>query len=350
MLVKRSSMLPGNGRRLSELSELSVRELALLARSGQREAFDPLYRRFSDRLVVWALRRTNDRMLAEDVASETWATVLASIDAWDDNGSEDGFARWLFGVAHGALCRLTVGRWREVCSDDAGVWEQAAADSGSDVEPVGKQAMVSALHAAIETLPAFEQTVVRMRLDGQGQSEIARELGCPSKQVAIAWETAQRRLRRQLADTVDVENCSESERVRLRGLAETLAPSMRQVALLRLEGLRPSEVAARVGVSADIERQTWRRAKDALARMLSDPAAAARRAAARGFIPAELRERLRAAVSTLPPRRRQIASMRLDGTGPAEIAARLGCSPGTVRSSWAMAKESFARQGLLVGA
>ncbi|MBX7269772.1 sigma-70 family RNA polymerase sigma factor [Micromonospora sp. Llam7] len=278
MLVKRSSMLPRNGLLLSDLSQMSVRELALLARSGQREAFDPLYRRFSDRLVVWALRRTGDRMLAEDVASETWATALGSIGSWEDNGSEDGFARWLFGVAHGALCRLTVGRWREVCSDDAGMWENAAPLAVSDdaAQPAGKEAMVSALHEAIGTLSAFEQTVVRMRLDGQGQSEIARELGRTPKQVDSAWTTAQRRLRRQLAESVDVENCSEVERATLRELAAALNPSMREVAQLRLDGLSPAEVAARVGMSAAMERQAWRRAKDVLSRQLADPAAAAR--------------------------------------------------------------------------
>jgi len=89
MHVKRNSTLPKNGRSATDLSELSTSELVALAQAGDREAFDPLYRRFADRLLGYVITRTRgDRALAEDITSEVWVRVIAYAESWQDRDGD----------------------------------------------------------------------------------------------------------------------------------------------------------------------------------------------------------------------------------------------------------------------
>src|SRR5439155_19254197 len=64
-------------------------------RDGDASAFAILWREFHPSLLRYLRVTTNDA--AEDVASETWAGVAASITRFD--GDEAQFRAWLFTVA-----------------------------------------------------------------------------------------------------------------------------------------------------------------------------------------------------------------------------------------------------------
>ena len=64
-------------------------------RDGDPSAFAVLWREFQPGLLRYL--RVTTRDAAEDVASETWAAVVASISKFD--GDEQAFRSWLFTVA-----------------------------------------------------------------------------------------------------------------------------------------------------------------------------------------------------------------------------------------------------------
>jgi len=71
-------------------------ELVIATRSGEGEAFDALYRRYSGKLYSYLLRLTGDRATAEDLLQDVFLAVLR------DRGFDlraGGFGAWLFTVA-----------------------------------------------------------------------------------------------------------------------------------------------------------------------------------------------------------------------------------------------------------
>lgn len=67
------------------LAEVADGELVRKHLAGRDEAFEVLYRRHHDRLVGWFVRRTGDRVLAEDLAQDTMVRVLKYGDSFDQD-------------------------------------------------------------------------------------------------------------------------------------------------------------------------------------------------------------------------------------------------------------------------
>lgn len=68
-----------------------------------------------------------------------------------------------------------------------------------------------------------------------------------------------------------------------------------------------------------------------------DPAGRPEQAA----LAAELERRVQAAISALPPRQREVAVLRAQGLGMAEIGAALGMAEGTVKAHWFEARKKL---------
>lgn len=70
-------------------------ELVRRARKGEREAFDRLFERHSDRLIAFANRLTGDRSQAEDLVQDAFLAALKGLSGYHGNGS---FFTWLCGI------------------------------------------------------------------------------------------------------------------------------------------------------------------------------------------------------------------------------------------------------------
>jgi RNA polymerase sigma factor (sigma-70 family) len=365
MLVKRSSMLPGNGRSVSELSEMSVRELAelstpelvALAQSGEREAFGELFRRYGRRVLMYAVRKCDGTpAVADDVAAEVWVKALTRIGAWENRGrDDDDFLRWLFGLVRGGVGEARVARWTEVPAlvsstalDEMDQWLADASSEFDDLDECpAKAEMIARLRTEIDRLSPACRSVVRLRLNGAGLDEITGETGLTAKQVSDAWRRAQVQLRQRLVGRLDVESLSDAERAELRELAQELPDISREVALLRLDGLSVPQIAQKTGMTRGQAHNAWRHAEDLLRKLQDDPKVARRAKHGREAVWQKERDRLRVAAQALGSATRRVALLRLDGVSHRQIAEQLGCPVGTVASAWRYALDSFTRAGHL---
>jgi len=361
MHVKRNSTLPKNGRSATDLSELSTSELVALAQAGDREAFDPLYRRFADRLLGYVITRTRgDRALAEDITSEVWVRVIAYAESWQDR---DGDADHRF---FGLLCasaRQRLGqhyntRWRETCHGsltdadeptgqppyDQPLYEQGEDDDTPDpADPADRAALVAQLRTVVDGLNLTARQVVQLRLDGLNNAQIAARLDMTAPLVNNAWQRATRVLRLRVSESFTEVAARAPERVR--ALADLLPEPLCKVALLRLDGVAEREVAERLGLTYAQARRAWVVAKDEIRRRLADPQYG--RNAAIG--PHE-QLRMHEVAQTLPELQRQVALLRLAGQRNCEIAQTLGCSNKAVTNRWRRARVAFEREGIPVAA
>jgi RNA polymerase sigma factor (sigma-70 family) len=85
------------------MAEIDRKDSALVARvaKGDDEAFATLYRRYLPLVVRWSLRKTRNRELAADLASEVFAAALIASRRYDPE--QGSVAAWLIGIAHNKL-------------------------------------------------------------------------------------------------------------------------------------------------------------------------------------------------------------------------------------------------------
>src|SRR5215210_1185303 len=82
-------------------SDVTDGELIRLVGSGDRSAFDALYRRYARPVFGLALRRLGDRGRAEDAVQETFASIWRSAGSYKPDRGPG--APWLYAVARNAI-------------------------------------------------------------------------------------------------------------------------------------------------------------------------------------------------------------------------------------------------------
>lgn len=153
----------------------------LLATSPETtDPFIELYRRHSEDLIRYFMRRTGCAQTAADLTAETFAQALASRKRFRDTGAPG--RAWLFKIASRQLSRFI--RTEKVSERarrrigieriELGSAELERVEQMLDLEP-----MTSALRAALSTLPASQLEAVTLRVaDGLPYREVAERLGC----------------------------------------------------------------------------------------------------------------------------------------------------------------------------
>jgi RNA polymerase sigma-70 factor (ECF subfamily) len=148
-------------------------ELIQRAATGDRGAFEDLYRRYARSVFGLALRRLGDRGRAEDAVQETFASIWRSAGSYRPERGPG--APWLYAVARNAI----VDRARARTETPADIPEEAARDAGPAER--AEQGWVSwRVHSALEELPEREREVISLAYwSGLSQSEVAEFLGLP---------------------------------------------------------------------------------------------------------------------------------------------------------------------------
>lgn len=158
------------------------------------DAFDDLYFRVADRLLLFMVRRTADPEIGADLWAESWSRAVAKRDTF--RGATDAEQEgWIFGIArnvlagfykHGkaeqrAITRL--GLERPVLSD---------ADLARLEREAGLSELREALGAALEEVPDSQRAALQLRvIDGLSYPEVAARL-------AISEDNARARVSRAL--------------------------------------------------------------------------------------------------------------------------------------------------------
>jgi RNA polymerase sigma-70 factor (ECF subfamily) len=177
-------------------SEVSDGDLIIRVGSGDRNAFEILYRRYSRPVFGLALRRLGDRGRAEDAVQETFASVWRAAGSYRPERGPG--APWLYAVARNAI--VDNGRARREPPIE-GVEEKAGDETPADRAEAGWVAW--RVHRALAELPENERVVIELAYwRGRSQSEIAELLGIPLGTVKTRTRTGLARLADQLEDVL----------------------------------------------------------------------------------------------------------------------------------------------------
>jgi RNA polymerase sigma factor (sigma-70 family) len=163
----------------------------VLAARSDLAAFEPLYRRYADRVYRYCIRRLGDPERASDATSAIFIKAMQSIESCQP----ESFRSWLFSIAH----NTTIDAIRTTRMYDRIDGELEMADPGPDPE-VAALAAESRLEivALLAHLTADQRQVVELRLAGLDGYEIASALGRSRASVDTAQSRAVARLRRVL--------------------------------------------------------------------------------------------------------------------------------------------------------
>jgi RNA polymerase sigma-70 factor (ECF subfamily) len=156
--------------------------------SGDRNAFEALYRRFARPVFGLALRRLGDRGRAEDALQETFASIWRSASTYRPERGPG--APWLYAVARNAI----VDRGRSRVEIPAEPPEEQAADPGPP-EQAEASWLAWRMHLALQELPESERTLLELAYwSGLSQSEVAKFLNIPLGTVKTRTRSALARL------------------------------------------------------------------------------------------------------------------------------------------------------------
>jgi RNA polymerase sigma-70 factor, ECF subfamily len=177
-------------------SNVTDGELITRVGTGDRTAFDALYRRYARPVFGLALRRLGDRGRAEDAVQETFASVWRAAGSYKPERGPG--APWLYAVARNAI--VDNGRARREPPVEGGE-EQADEVTPADRAESGWVAW--RVHGALQDLPENERKVLELAYwGGRSQSEIADLLDIPLGTVKTRTRTGLARLADMLEDVL----------------------------------------------------------------------------------------------------------------------------------------------------
>jgi len=189
-------LAPGDATIQRVNNDVSDGELITRVGSGDRNAFETLYRRYARPVFGLALRRLGDRGRAEDAVQETFASVWRAARSYRPERGPG--APWLYAVARNAI--VDNGRVRREPPVDG-------ADERSDDETPADRAesgwVAWRVHRSIAELPDNERIVIELAYwGGRSQSEIADLLQVPLGTVKTRTRTGLARLADMLEDVL----------------------------------------------------------------------------------------------------------------------------------------------------
>ena len=170
--------------------------------AGSQSAFERLVRRYQQPVIRLIARMTGNRVLAEELAQDTFVKAYRNLAAFDTTRR---LSSWLFRIAHNtALDALRRSRSPEISMDAIGrrrdgSSQEPAADQAPD--PLEQKALGHALEASLARLrPDFRSAVVLRYEEGLSFDEIGRILGVPEATARSHVHRARKELSRWLAD------------------------------------------------------------------------------------------------------------------------------------------------------
>lgn len=180
--------------------ELSDEELLAGAARGESVAFERFYRRWLPAVVSYHRRATGSPELALDLAAETFAAAVASLDRFDR--TRGSAAAWLFAIARHKLHESYRRARVEASARHALEWTRVEFDD-EDLERVEELASAGGLELdrLMDLLPDDQRTALVQRvLEERDYAAIAAEMACSEMLVRQRVHRGLRQLRRMLEE------------------------------------------------------------------------------------------------------------------------------------------------------
>ena len=174
-------------------------DLVVRFRGGDEAAFETLVKRYEARIRKLAFGYLRDRMLAEDVAQESFLQAYQRIGTL---GRPAAFRSWLYRIAinraHDELRRRA--RKGELASEEGEERIQQLEEPVVLAKSIEARDLGRHLSRAIATLPEkYRRPLILKEIQGMTYAEIAKLLGWPMGTVQIRIHRARLRLRREVA-------------------------------------------------------------------------------------------------------------------------------------------------------
>ena len=166
--------------------------------SGDRHAFEALYRGYFPRLTRFLNGMTRSVQLIEEIVNDTMLVV------WQKAHTFDGSCKvstWIFAIAYRKACKAIKGLDEPVDVDPDVLEGDAGFEPGHELE---LQRLRRAIGAALDDLPAPQRTVINLTYHHEmGYADIAAIMDCPVNTVKTRMFHARRRLRQLLAGQLE---------------------------------------------------------------------------------------------------------------------------------------------------
>ena len=155
------------------------------------QAFAELYDRYVEQVFLFALRRTGDRALAEDITSATFEKALRHLRKYGWRGKI--YLAWLYRIAHQQIVQnhRRENRYVSLLPD-----QPASEDIEAQVQ---SNLQWQAIRRAFQRLSMSDQEVLALRLfDSLSNAETAEYLNCSPQNVSVRLYRALKHLRQKL--------------------------------------------------------------------------------------------------------------------------------------------------------
>jgi RNA polymerase sigma-70 factor, ECF subfamily len=204
---------PSQNRGPGHLGRVNV-PLRLRRRAGEAslvdgDAFEDLYFRVSERVLVFLTRRTADPEVAVDLWGESWARAYAARERFRGTSAAEQEA-WMFGIAR----KVLAGYYKRGAAERRAMQrlglERPRLDD-ADLQRLERLAglgeLRDALTQALSEMPASQRDALKLRVvDGLSYAELAQTLGTSEQTVRARVSRGLRALSATLgADRPDLE-------------------------------------------------------------------------------------------------------------------------------------------------
>lgn len=167
---------------------------------GDQYCFEKLYERYKRRLYSYLNRLVFRADLADDIFQQTWIKVVHQLPRYQSHGK---FQAWLLTIAHNcAMDHFRKERRRNEVPDEH-VSPLTAPDIDEGWRKLDRQALATALSAALAKLPAEQREVFVLRQEGVSFKEIAEIQDCSINTALGRMQYALRGLRKRLVEWND---------------------------------------------------------------------------------------------------------------------------------------------------
>jgi RNA polymerase sigma-70 factor (ECF subfamily) len=198
---------------MSEDHSAQDRDLELVARiaTGDRRAFEALFRQYGERVFRYAHRLINDVTKAEEVTNDVMLKVWKSAPRFEGRSR---VSTWILGITrHLALNAVRRKQIDTVEMDDAGaVADEGQMGPGAGVER-DRETLRQGIRTSLGQLSCDHRDVIELTFfHGLTYQEIADVVGCPENTVKTRMFHARKQLQRLLRsrglDPANVEMAS----------------------------------------------------------------------------------------------------------------------------------------------
>jgi RNA polymerase sigma factor (sigma-70 family) len=182
------------------LARTAEGEACLVGRiaSGDRHAFEALYRAYFPRLTRFLQRMTRSATLIEEIVNDTLLVVWRKAVTFDGSSK---VSTWIFAIAYRRACKALQGFDDPV--DSAGD-ERECLDADRPDWQLERKRLAHAIDAALAALPLAQRTAFQLTFyHDMGYTEIAEIMACPVNTIKTRLFHARKRLALLLNDQLE---------------------------------------------------------------------------------------------------------------------------------------------------